>query len=175
MANGLDYRGELEEGKIVIFTDGACIDNPGPGGYGTVLLFKENRKEISGGFSKTTSNRMELMACIVGLDTLKRVCDVIIFSDSKYVVNSINNGWATKWRANGWMRTKTEPARNPDLWSRLLSLCEKHEVRFQWIKGHSGITENEVCDILSSQAAQKPDLPIDKGFIEDGGKLSLFN
>ena len=143
----------LKEGKIVIYTDGGCINNPGPGGYGVVLKNKKKTKELSGGYRMTTNNRMELMACIVGLSALKKPLSVILFSDSKYVVNGITQGWAKRWQSNGWMRNKTEPAINPDLWEQLLELCSKHEVRFQWVKGHAGNEGNERCDNLASKAA----------------------
>ena len=153
----------LGEGKMVIYTDGGCLNNPGPGGYGAVLLQKSTandeiiRKELSGGFRLTTNNRMELTACIEALKTLKQErCSVILFSDSQYVVNGITRGWAKRWRRKGWMRTKDNAAENPDLWAKLLDLCEKHEVEFYWVKGHAGNPENERCDELATQAANDP-------------------
>jgi len=143
----------LKEGKIIIYTDGACINNPGPGGYGVVIKNGKKTEELSGGYRMTTNNRMELMACIVGLSALKKPLSVILFSDSKYVVDGISKGWAKRWRSNGWMRTKTEPAVNPDLWEQLLKLCGKHDVRFQWVRGHAGNEGNERCDELASKAA----------------------
>lgn len=143
----------LKEGKIIIYTDGACINNPGPGGYGVVIKNGKKTEELSGGYRMTTNNRMELMACIVGLSALKKPLSVILFSDSKYVVDGISKGWAKRWQSNGWMRTKTEPAVNPDLWEQLLKLCGKHDVRFQWVKGHAGNEGNERCDELASKAA----------------------
>jgi len=143
----------LKDGKIIIYTDGACINNPGPGGYGVVIKNGKKTKELSGGYRMTTNNRMELMACIVGLSALKKPLSVILFSDSKYVVDGITQGWAKRWQSNGWMRTKTEAAVNPDLWEQLLKLCGKHEVRFQWVKGHDGNEGNERCDELASKAA----------------------
>lgn len=118
-------------GKIVIYTDGGCINNPGPGGYGVVLKKGNKRKELSGGFRLTTNNRMELMACIVGLKALKRKLSVVLYSDSKYVVDGISEGWAKQWKANKWMRNKYERAKNVDLWKQLLDLCEKHDVEFE--------------------------------------------
>ena len=159
-------------GKVVIYTDGACIRNPGPGGFATVLQFKECRKEISGGYRKTTNNRMEIMACIVGLKTLKKPCQVLIYSDSRYVVNSMEKGWVQKWRSNGWMRTKTESAENVDLWEELLELCERHKVEFRWVKGHAGNPENERCDQLARENALKMNLPPDEAY-ENGKTKSM--
>ncbi|MBW4462144.1 MAG: ribonuclease HI [Nodosilinea sp. WJT8-NPBG4] len=149
---------------IIIYTDGACTGNPGPGGYGTVLLYGEHRRELSGGYRLTTNNRMEMVAAIAGLQALKHKCAVTIYSDSKYVVEAIMKGWAVRWRSKGWMRTKTERAVNADLWQQLLSLCEQHQVEFQWVKGHSGNVENERCDRLAVAAARQPDLLIDEGY-----------
>lgn len=149
---------------IIIYTDGACIGNPGLGGYGAVLIHGKNRKEISGGFRKTTNNRMELMAAIIGLQSLRYKCRATIYTDSKYLADSINQGWVKKWCAKGWMRNKKEPVINPDLWEKLLDLCEKHDVEFVWVKGHAENLENERCDILSYQAAQKKNLPVDEGY-----------
>jgi ribonuclease HI len=152
-------------GEIVVYTDGGCAGNPGPGGYGAVILAGETRSEIAGGFRLTTNNRMELMACIAALETLRTPADVVLHSDSRYVVNGISKGWARKWRANGWMRTKTEAALNADLWSRLLDLCDKRRVRFVWVHGHAGNRENERCDQLATEAAQGPNLPEDQAYV----------
>jgi ribonuclease HI len=151
-----------EAGQMIIYTDGGCINNPGPGGYGVVKLKGKQRKELSGGFKFTTNNRMELMACIAGLRGLKSGCSVVIYSDSKYVVDGITKGWAKKWRANNWMRNKIDPAQNADLWAQLLDLCEKHSATFVWVKGHAGNPENERCDQLATQAASRKDLPLDR-------------
>jgi ribonuclease HI len=150
--------------RITIYTDGACLGNPGPGGYGVVLLYGDRRKELSGGYRLTTNNRMELTAAIKGLAALKRPCEVELFSDSEYVVNAVEKGWARRWRANGWYRSNKQLAENRDLWEELLRLCERHRVRFKWIKGHAGHAENERCDRLAFQAAQLPNLPADKGY-----------
>jgi len=147
--------------NVTIYTDGACIKNPGAGGYGVVLLHGQHRKELSGGFRLTTNNRMEIMAAIVGLQALKTKCAVTVYSDSRYVVDAIMLGWVEKWRANGWKRTKTELASNSDLWELLFQLCLKHEVKFVWVKGHAGNPGNERCDALSVQAAQMNNLPAD--------------
>jgi ribonuclease HI len=150
--------------QVTIYTDGGCSPNPGPGGYGIVLLCEGRRKEISGGYRLTTNNRMEITAAIVALETLKRKCEVTIYTDSQYLANSISLGWAKKWRANGWRRNKNEPAINPDLWETLLTLCEQHEVTFVWVKGHAGTPENERCDQLSVAAAKEAGLPEDPGY-----------
>ncbi|UCH95197.1 MAG: ribonuclease HI [Candidatus Aminicenantes bacterium] len=143
----------LEKAKVIIYTDGGCIKNPGTGGYGVVLLHEGKRKELSAGFRRTTNNRMELMACIEGLKALKYPCSVNLYSDSQYVVNGIKKGWAKRWRRNGWMRNLIEPAENIDLWKELLDLCDTHSVKFSWVKGHAGNRENERCDRLAKKAA----------------------
>lgn len=150
--------------KITIYTDGGCIGNPGPGGYGAVLLCDGHRKELSGGFRLTTNNRMETLAAIVALESLKTKCEVTLYSDSKYLVDAIMQGWAARWQTNGWHRNKKEKALNPDLWERLLELCKKHEIKFVWVKGHAGNIENERCDVLCKNAAYQVDLPVDKNY-----------
>ncbi len=149
---------------VTIYTDGACIGNPGPGGYGTVLLSGEHRKELSGGFANTTNNRMEILAAVVGLESLKKPSAVTIYSDSRYLVDAIEKGWALKWQANGWMRNKKERAVNPDLWERLLDLTKQHDVAFRWVRGHAGNKENERCDKLAVAAAKGRNLPADSGY-----------
>lgn len=141
--------------RVEIFTDGACSGNPGPGGYGTILKYKGVEKELSGGEAETTNNRMELMAAIAGLEALKERCSVTLYSDSKYLIDALNCGWAVKWRANNWMRNKKEPALNVDLWERLLGLIEKHDVELVWVKGHAGHPENERCDRLAVAYSEK--------------------
>lgn len=150
---------ELKE--IVVYTDGACSGNPGPGGYGVVMLYKGHRKELSAGFRDTTNNRMEILAAIVALESLKEKCNVTIYTDSQYLVNAIEKGWAKKWQANGWMRNKKDPALNPDLWAKMLELCRFHKVKFNWVRGHAGNAENERCDQLAVEAAKQPNLPPD--------------
>jgi ribonuclease HI len=150
--------------EVTIYTDGACLGNPGPGGYGVVLLFGDKRKELSSGYRKTTNNRMEIMAAIAGLAELKYPCKVKIYTDSQYLRNSIMEGWAKRWRANGWMRNKKEKAVNPDLWERLLNLCNRHEVTFEWVRGHAGDVENERCDVLSVAAAKGKELYVDEEY-----------
>ena len=150
--------------QVTIHTDGACIGNPGPGGYGVVLQFGEQRKELSGGYRLTTNNRMELMGPIKALQTLKQSYFVILHSDSRYVVDAIEKGWVERWRAKGWMRNKKDRAVNPDLWECLLDLCSEHEVEFRWVRGHAGNRYNERCDRLATQAARQKGLPIDEGY-----------
>jgi ribonuclease HI len=149
---------------ITLFTDGGCIRNPGPGGYGIVLTYGSHRKELSGGFRRTTNNRMEIYAAIRGLEAIKEPCRVTVYSDSQYLVNAMQKGWAEQWRANGWRRGNRERAINPDLWERLLNLCKIHRVRFEWVRGHAGQTENERCDRLAGDAARGSDLAVDEGY-----------
>ncbi|MEM1171848.1 MAG: ribonuclease HI [Cyanobacteria bacterium P01_H01_bin.35] len=151
--------------EITIYTDGACSGNPGPGGYGIVLLSAgKERQEFSGGYKLTTNNRMELMAAIVGLEQLEFPSIVTLYTDSKYIVDAVTKGWAKRWRTNGWKRNKKDKAMNPDLWGKLLDLCDKHEVEFSWVRGHSGNIENECCDKLAVKASQQLDLPSDLGY-----------
>jgi ribonuclease HI len=149
---------------VTLYTDGACSNNPGPGGYGVILTYDSRRKELSGGFRRTTNNRMEIFAAIAGLEAIKEPCRVTIVSDSQYLVYAIQKGWARKWQSNGWKRNSKEKAINPDLWERLLILCDMHAVEFQWIRGHAGHPENERCDELATAAAKSADLPADEGY-----------
>lgn len=144
-----------------MYTDGGCLKNPGPGGYGVVLLNGDHRKELSGGFRRTTNNRMEIMAVIAGLQALKTPCEVTIYTDSQYLVNAMTKGWVKRWQASGWMRNREEKALNSDLWEQLLRLCQRHIVKFVWIRGHAGNSENKRCDQLAKQAARQKDLPAD--------------
>ena len=134
---------------VEIFTDGACSGNPGPGGYGVILRFGEHIKELSGGAPDTTNNRMELTGVIVALSALKEPCKVTLTTDSKYVVDSVTKGWVYGWKKKGWIKSDKKPALNVDLWEQLLPLLEKHEVTFNWVKGHAGHPENERCDELA--------------------------
>ena len=145
----------MELKKVYLYTDGACSGNPGPGGWGSILRYKETEKEFSGGEKETTNNRMELTAVIKGLSALKEPCEVELYTDSKYVADALKNGWAKSWRANGWRKADKKPALNPDLWELLLSLTEKHTVNINWIKGHAGHPENERCDRLAVAQYQK--------------------
>lgn len=149
---------------LVMHTDGACSGNPGPGGYGTVMQFGNRRTELSGGFRRTTNNRMELLAVIAGFEALKQPCAVTVYSDSKYVVDAVNKGWARRWRANGWLRNKREKAENLDLWERLLDLIETHSVVFRWVKGHAGDEGNERADALAVTASTGKNLGTDEGY-----------
>jgi ribonuclease HI len=145
---------------IIIYTDGSSRGNPGPGGYGTVLKFREHRKEISEGFRKTTNNRMELLAVIIGLEAIKvESAPVKIYSDSKYVIDSVEKGWL--WN---WIKKDFKGKKNKDLWLRFVAIYKKHRVSFQWVKGHAGIPENERCDHLAVSAAEGNSLKIDEGF-----------
>lgn len=140
---------------VEIFTDGACSGNPGPGGWGVILRYGNAEKELSGGERETTNNRMELTAVIKGLEALKRRCKVKIYSDSSYVVNGIEKGWARSWKENGWRKKDKKPALNADLWDRLLSLLDLHEYEFKWVRGHAGHPENERCDRLAVEYYQQ--------------------
>lgn len=161
---------------ILLYTDGASSGNPGPGGYGVVLKYGEHRKEISGGFARTTNNRMELLAVIVGLEALKRDnLHVEVYSDSSYVVNAINQGWLERWQARNFSRVK-----NPDLWQRFLNVYRRHHVNFHWIRGHAGHPENERCDRLAVAAgagaiAEGRTLPDDPGMpLQQTDQLELI-
>ncbi|MBA4422235.1 MAG: ribonuclease HI [Syntrophus sp. (in: bacteria)] len=159
-------------GETAIYTDGGCRGNPGPGGYGVIIVTGEKRIEFADGFRLTTNNRMEMMACIAALRALKTPADVILYSDSRYVVNGIDKGWARKWRANNWMRTKSEAAENSDLWAQLLDLCDSHRVQFVWVPGHAGHPENERCDELATAAAQGADLKEDRAYVQGRTRVS---
>lgn len=138
--------------KINIYTDGACSGNPGPGGWGAVLEYNGTRKEISGGAADTTNNRMELTGFIRALALLKEPCEITFCSDSKYVIDGLQKGWAKGWRARGWVKSDKKPALNSDLWGELLTLLEPHTIHYHWIKGHAGHPENERCDRLAVDA-----------------------
>ncbi len=151
--------------RVIIYTDGGCLNNPGPGGYGIVIMYKGKRKEISGGFRLTTNNRMELTACIEALKSLQTSSPVLLYSDSQYVVNGITKGWAVRWRRKSWMRAKDSPAENADLWDQLLKLSAQRDVEFSWVRGHNGNAGNERCDILAKNAAMdKSNQEIDKAY-----------
>lgn len=164
---------ERDEGlkRVVIYTDGACAGNPGPGGYGVVLLHGEHRKELSGGFRLTTNNRMELLACIVGLRALKEPCAVSLYTDSKYVYNGMTKLWARRWKKNNWKRRDPNDPQAPlkdvpnaDLWEQMLELCDRHKVKFNWVRSHAGDEENERCDQLAREAAASFEMKIDSGY-----------
>jgi ribonuclease HI len=149
---------------VVIYTDGACSGNPGPGGYGVVMLYGDVRQELSQGYRITTNNRMELMGVIAALERLTRPCRVTLYSDSQYVVDSVTKRWVYSWKRNGWRKSNKKPALNIDLWQRLLPLLEQHEVEFKWVRGHNNNVENERCDRLAVAAVQSDDLLVDAGF-----------
>ena len=140
---------------VDLFTDGACSGNPGPGGYGTILRYNGAEKEMSDGEASTTNNRMELTAVIVGLAALKETCDVTVYSDSKYVVDGIQKGWAQSWKRNGWRKADKKPALNVDLWEILLPLTETHTMHYHWVKGHAENEYNNRCDALAVAAREK--------------------
>ena len=152
--------------QVALYTDGSCLGNPGPGGYGVVLVFNKHRKELSQGYTLTTNNRMELLATIVGLDTLTEPCHVTLTTDSQYVKNGINQ-WIHNWKRNGWKTSAKKPVKNVDLWKRLDASVQKHTVDWKWVKGHSGHPENERCDDLARDAAGSDRLIEDTGFVPE--------
>lgn len=163
-----DYA-NASDGRIIVYTDGGAQGNPGPGGYGAVVLENGRRRELSGGFRLTTNNRMELTACIAALESLAAPAQaVVLYSDSSYVVNGISKGWAAGWRRRGWRKADGQPALNPDLWQRLLKLAEDLAVTFIWVRGHAGNPLNECCDRLAVAAARQPGLPPDPGYPGEG-------
>ena len=141
--------------EINIYTDGACSGNPGPGGWGAVLVYKGNEKQLSGSEKNTTNNRMEMTAVIEALKALKEPCKVILTTDSKYVCDAINKGWVYSWKKNNWKKSDKKPALNVDLWEEMLKLLKVHEVEFVWVKGHNGHKYNEICDKLAVEEYQK--------------------
>ena len=149
--------------KITIYTDGAARGNPGPGGYGIVMISGKHRKELSAGYRLTTNNRMELLGVIVALEALKKEnCDVTIYTDSRYVADAVEKNWIFEWEKKGFKKKK-----NPDLWRRFLHVFRKHTVTFKWIKGHASIPENELCDRLAVRASYRPELEEDEGYTEN--------
>lgn len=145
----------MDKKCVEIFTDGACSGNPGPGGWGAILRYKGHEKELCGGESDTTNNRMELTAVIKALETLNEPCTVKLTTDSKYVADGLQKGWAKSWQKNGWKKADKKPALNSDLWQRLLELCDIHDVEIYWVKGHAGHPENERCDALATGFIKK--------------------
>jgi ribonuclease HI len=154
--------------QVIIYSDGACIRNPGPGGYGVVISFKNQRRELSAGFRLTTNNRMEILGCIVGLQALKEPCAVVVYSDSRYVVDAMSKSWAVKWRKNNWKRRDEQgnwkDVLNRDLWIQMLDLNDKHRIKFEWVRGHAGNEGNERCDQLARAAATGSTLGIDVAY-----------
>ncbi len=153
-----------ETTSYTIYTDGACLGNPGPGGYAAILRQGKQEREISGGFRRTTNNRMELTAAILALEAIPEGANATLYSDSNYLVQAVTLGWARGWKARGWKRSTKEKALNPDLWERLLKLLDRRQVTFVWVRGHAGHPENERCDRLSVAAAGRPNLPPDPGY-----------
>ena len=141
--------------QVELYTDGACSGNPGPGGWGAILVYKGTEKEMAGGEENTTNNRMELTAVIKGLSALKESCIVELYSDSKYVIDALEKGWAVSWQARGWKKADKKPALNPDLWEILLSLVDKHQVHYHWVKGHADNPYNNRCDALAVAESKK--------------------
>lgn len=148
---------------VAIYTDGSCLGNPGPGGYGVVLRYLQHQKEMSGGYKQTTNNRMELLAAIVGLESLTQPCDVDLTTDSQYVRLGITQ-WLANWKKNNWKTSQKEPVKNQDLWRRLDAACQGHKVNWHWVKGHAGHPENERCDELARVAATHQATEVDEGF-----------
>ena len=140
---------------VTIYTDGACSGNPGPGGWGAILMYGPHSRELSGGAAETTNNRMELTAVIQALSLLKEPCIVDLWSDSKYVIDGMEKGWAKGWKARGWKKADKKPALNPDLWDRLLALTAVHSIRYHWVKGHAENAYNNRCDELAVAESQK--------------------
>ncbi len=149
---------------VTIHTDGACLGNPGPGGYGAVLACNGARREIAGGRSLTTNNRMELLAVIEALSALERPCDVTLVTDSRYVHDAIEKRWLASWQKKGWVNAEKKPVKNQDLWRRLIPLLATHRIRFNWVRGHTGNPDNERCDVLARTAAGSRGLPADEGY-----------
>ncbi|GAA5484154.1 ribonuclease HI [Haloferula sargassicola] len=151
---------------VTIHTDGACKGNPGPGGYGVVMVSGKHRLELSGGFQRTTNNRMELLAAIVALEKLNTPCAVTLLSDSRYLIDAMTKGWLRGWKARGWVTASKQPVKNPDLWQRLEAAAAPHEITWKWLRGHAGHRENERCDVLAVAASVGPDRAVDAGFPE---------
>ena len=141
--------------QVTIYTDGACSGNPGPGGWGAILMYGAHKRELSGGDASTTNNRMELTAFLEALRQLKEPCEIDLYSDSQYVINGLEKGWAKGWRARGWKKADKSPALNPDLWAPLLAESEKHKITYHWLKGHAGHPENERCDRMAVEQSKK--------------------
>ena len=141
--------------KVTLYTDGACSGNPGPGGYGAVLIYEGREKEISGGEKSTTNNKMEMMAVIKGLEALKEPCEVSVYSDSAYIVNAIEQGWIDSWKKNGWRKADKKPVKNVELWEKLLELMDTHKVTFNKVKGHADDEYNNRCDRIAVREREK--------------------
>lgn len=160
--------------KVEIYTDGACKGNPGPGGYGCVLLYRQHRLELSGGFRQTTNNRMEILAVIKALEVLKEPCEIDLYSDSRYVVDAVNQNWLKNWQRNGWRKSDKSDVLNRDLWERLSRLMPKHQIHFHWIKGHASNPCNDHCDQLASAAALAPLEKLQQDLVFEAGDGGFF-
>lgn len=162
--------------KVVVYTDGGARGNPGPGGYGAILTFGKHRKELKGAFDHTTNNRMELMAVISALESLSESCQVLLYSDSKYVIDALTKNWLKGWKRKGWIKSDKKPVLNQDLWRRLDAAESRHEMTWKWVKGHAGNPLNERCDELVHEAIDEGNLQTDQGYLDqqsasDEGKL----
>jgi len=161
---------ESEEGrdlkKVVVYTDGGARGNPGPGGYGAILTFGNHRKELKGAFDHTTNNRMELMAVISALEGLNEPCQVVLHSDSKYVIDALTKNWLKGWKRKGWIKSDKKPVLNQDLWRRLDTSASRHEMTWKWVKGHAGNSLNERCDELVHEAIDEGNLQVDQGYLD---------
>ncbi|MDE5832207.1 MAG: ribonuclease HI [Desulfovibrio sp.] len=160
---------------VSIYTDGSCLGNPGPGGWAAILVLTgtEHRKEIGGGFRKTTNNRMEILGAVKGLEALKETCEVDVYTDSRYLRDAIEEGWLATWRDRGWRKADKKPLPNVDLWKRLIVLLTRHETTFHWVRGHNGHPENERCDAIAREWAARPDLDADDGYEKRGDETLL--
>ena len=150
--------------KVTIYTDGSARGNPGPGGFGAVLKYGKFRKELSGGFECTTNNRMEILAAISALEALNRPCEIVLHSDSRYLIDAMSKGWLEGWKANDWKRKPKLPLKNADLWQRMDLAAAQHKISWKWVKGHAGVPENERCDQLATEAADSDDRSVDEGY-----------
>jgi len=157
--------------KVELYTDGACSGNPGPGGYGAILRMGENERELCGGYAHTTNNRMELMAAIAGLETLKYPCVVELYTDSKYLADAVEKEWVYGWQKKGWKKSDGKKALNIDLWERMLTQLGRHEVTIHWVKGHAGHPDNERCDTLAVEASQGKNLMPDMDMPTENEKI----
>lgn len=149
---------------VTIYTDGSSRGNPGPGGFGTLLVYQGQHKELSGGYAKTTNNRMEIMAALAGIEALSEPCQITLYSDSRYLVDAMSKGWLHGWKKKGWSRGPNKPLKNVDLWKRMAEAVRDHKISWQWVKGHAGHPENERCDELATSAADRRGNPSDSGF-----------
>lgn len=153
--------------QVTIFTDGSCLGNPGRGGWGAILRYENTERELCGGYSLTTNNRMEIMAAIAALETLKESCEVVLYTDSQYLRHAVEKKWLDGWLKNGWKTAAKKPVKNRDLWERLQRQLTRHTITLKWIRGHNGHVENERCDTLARGQSSRNDLPSDTGYEEE--------